>query len=60
MYFFRNLLHHSGAWFRQTKDTVMMTKDGSTKYENFMTSAGAWFLCWAWPNKSYSENALFL
>ena len=29
-YFFKNLLY-SLAWIRQTKDIVMMTKEGSTK-----------------------------
>ena len=37
MYFFKNLLLNSGAWFRQTKCIVMMTKEGSTKIVNFMT-----------------------
>ena len=36
MYFFKNLLLYSGAWFRQTKCIVMMTKEGSTKIVNFM------------------------
>ena len=37
MYFFKNLLLYSGAWFRQTKCIVMMTKEGSIKIINFMT-----------------------
>ena len=37
MYFFKNLLLYSGAWFRQTKYIEMMTKEGSTKIVNFMT-----------------------
>ena len=37
MYFFKNLLLYSGAWFRQTKYIVIMTKEGSTKIVNFMT-----------------------
>ena len=44
MYFFKNLLLcfkdlllYSGAWFRQTKCIVMMTKEGPTKIVNFMT-----------------------
>ena len=37
MYFLKNLLLHSGAWFRQTKCIVMMTKERSTKIVNFMT-----------------------
>ena len=37
MYFLKNLLLYSGAWFRQTKCIVMMTKEGSTKIVNFMT-----------------------
>ena len=36
MYFFKNLLLYSGAWFRQTKCIVMMTKEGSTKIITFM------------------------
>ena len=43
VYFYKNLLLHSGAWFRQTKSIVMMTKDRSTKIQNFMTP-GAGFL----------------
>ena len=37
IYFLKNRLHYSGAWFRQTKCIVMMTKEGSTKIVNFMT-----------------------
>ena len=37
MYFLKNLLLYSGAWFRQTKCIVIMTKEGSTKIVNFMT-----------------------
>ena len=37
MYFLKNLLLYSGAWFRQTKCIVMMTKEGSTKIVTFMT-----------------------
>ena len=43
MYFLKNLLLYSGAWFRQTKWFVMMTKEGSTTIENFMIP-GAGFL----------------
>ena len=35
MNFLKNLLY-SGAWFRQTKYIVVMTKEGSTKIVNFM------------------------
>ena len=35
MYFLENLLY-SGAWFRQTKYIVMMTKEGSTKIITFI------------------------
>ena len=35
-YFLWNLLLYSGAWFRQTKCVVIMTKKGSTKIVNFM------------------------
>ena len=31
MYFFTNFLLYPGAWFRQIKCIVMMTKEGSTK-----------------------------
>ena len=37
----------------------MMSKEGSTKIVNFITPR-AGILEVAWPNKSYSENALFL
>ena len=36
MNFLKNLLY-SGAWFRQTKYIVVMTKEGSTKIVNFNT-----------------------
>ena len=38
MYFFIDLFFHLGAWFRQTKCILMMTKEGSTKIVNFMTT----------------------
>ena len=39
MYFLKNLLLYSGAWSRQTKCKVRMTKERvrSTKIVNFMT-----------------------
>ena len=37
MYLLKKLLLYSGAWFRQTKCIVMMTKEGSTKIVNIMT-----------------------
>ena len=37
MYFLKNLLY-SEACFRQKKCIVMMTKEGSTQIDNFMTS----------------------
>ena len=37
MYFLENLLLYFGAWFRQTKYVVMMTKEGCTKIVNLMT-----------------------
>ena len=37
MYFLKNHLLYSGAWFRQTKCIVMMTQEGSTKIVKFMT-----------------------
>ena len=36
-YFSENLLLYFGAWFRQTKCVVIMTKERSTKIVNFMT-----------------------
>ena len=36
-YFFQNLLLYSQALIRQTKSTVMMTNEGSTKIVNVMT-----------------------
>ena len=59
MCFLRNLFLYSGAWFRQTKCIVMMTKKGTTKTVNFFPP-GQGFLCSAWPYKSYSENTFFL
>ena len=38
MYFLKNLLLYSQALIRQTKYVVMMTKEGSTKIVNFMTT----------------------
>ena len=38
MYFVENIILYFGAWFRQTKYKVMMTKEGSTKFVNFMTT----------------------
>ena len=62
MYFLKNLFLYSGARFKQTKCVVMMTKKGSTKIVNFMTSgSGVLVLAMAWSYKLYSEiNALFL
>ena len=40
MHFSKNLLFYSQAWTRQTKIIVMMTKEGSAKFVNFM-NAGA-------------------
>ena len=37
-YFFKNLLLYSKAEIRQTEAIVMMSKGGSTKLLNFMTS----------------------
>ena len=37
MYFLKNLLFYSGAWFRQTKCKVKMTKERSIKIKNYMT-----------------------
>ena len=59
MYFLENL-HFIGAWFRQSKCVVMMTKEGYTKIVNFITPWGRDSCAMAWPYMSYSENALFL
>ena len=61
MYFLKNLLLYSGAWFRQTKCIVIMTKEGSTKIVNFMTpGAGVLVLghghtltAWVYSNNVY-------
>ena len=37
LYFFKNFLVFSQAYFRQNKYEVMMTKEGSTKIVNIMT-----------------------
>ena len=61
MYFLKNnLLLYSGAWPKQTKCIVMMTKEESTKIVNFMTPGAGVLGQGAWPYKSYSENELFL
>ena len=36
-YFFKNILLYSGAWFSQTKHIIMMSKEVSIKFVNFMT-----------------------
>ena len=46
MYFLKHLLFYSGAWFRQTKCEVMMTKVGSTKVINFMTLGAGVLVLW--------------
>ena len=43
-YFLKILLLYSRAWFRQTKYIVMMTKEGSTKIVNLMTSGSGVFV----------------
>ena len=45
MYFFKNILLYSGAWFRQSKCIAMINKKESTKIVNVMTpSAGVLML----------------
>ena len=44
MYFLKDLLLYSRAWFRQTKCIIMMIKERSNKIVNFMTP-GAGVLC---------------
>ena len=60
MYFLKNLLLYSGAWFKQTKCIVMMTKDGSIKILNFMAPRAGDSCARVWLYKLYIENALFL
>ena len=43
-YFFKNLLLYSQAQNRKTKYIVMITKEGSTKIVNFMTSGADVFV----------------
>ena len=45
-YFFKNLLFNSQALIRQTKYVVMMTKEGSTKFVNFMTPGAGVLVLW--------------
>ena len=59
-YFFKNRLLYSQAQIRQTKYVVMITKEGSTKIENFMTPGAGVLVLGVAIYKSYSENALFL
>ena len=44
MYSLKNLLRYLGAWIRQTKCVVMMTKEGSTRIINFMTPGAGVFM----------------
>ena len=59
MSFFKNLLS-SGAWIKQTKYIVKMTKEGSTKVVNFMTPCAGVLVIGLGHISHYSENALFL
>ena len=45
MYFLENL-HFIGAWFRQSKCVVMMTKEGYTKIVNFITPGAGILVLW--------------
>ena len=49
MHFFKNFLLYYGAWFRQTKCIVIMTKEGFTKIVNFMNPGGRDSCARAWP-----------
>ena len=57
MYFFKNLLLYLGAWFRQTKCLVMMTKEKSTRIVNFV-SPRAGVLLLGCGHMSYSEKRI--
>ena len=43
MLLLKHLILYSGAWFRQTKYIVMMTKEGSTKIVNYITPEATFF-----------------
>ena len=58
MYFFKNLLLYSGAYFKQNKRIIMMTKEGSPEIVNFITS-GAGVLALGVANKTYSEKCIY-
>ena len=58
MYFFKNLLFYSVAWFRQTKCIVMMTKEGSSKIVNFMTPGAGVLMLGRSHISHYSEYVL--
>ena len=59
-YFFKNFLLYSQALIRQTKYVVMMTKEGFTIINNFMTPGAGCLVLGRGHKKSYSETALFL
>ena len=56
-YFFKNLFLSE---IKHTKNIVMLTKERYTKVVNFMTPQDRGSCAMAWPNKSYSEIALFV
>ena len=51
-YFFKNHLLYSGPWIKHTKYILMMTKEGSTKIVNFMTTWNRGSCARARPYKS--------
>ena len=58
MYFLKNLLLYLGAWFRQTKYIVLITKEGSTKIVNFMTPGARVLMLGRGYINHYSENVV--
>ena len=58
MYFLKDILLYSGAWFRQTVCIVIMTKEGATKLVYFMIPGTEVIVLGL--GQSYSEYALFL
>ena len=58
MYFLKDILLYSGAWFRQTVCIVIMTTEGATKLVYFMIPGTKVIVLG--HGQSYSEYALFL
>ena len=61
MYIIKHPLLYTGAWFRQTKCIVIMTRKGSTEIVNLMNPRSVVLVLRRdHIYMSYSENALFL